>query len=175
MKRDGEGNGRAVRRPAAIVIELARLCCGFRVVHRAMPAQEQRLVPRRADVAGVGGEPHPQPQAAVGRAEAAEDVAHLLFCVQGRLIEADKAVAGPQVLPHIFVGLHVREANGRAGREAPRPFGRAGEDAAQRRIEPPCFVDDVGHLDKRGAKDDGAQVRIFVLLRRVHEHGLGFE
>ena len=95
--------------------------------------------------------------------------------MQRRFIEADEGVAWAQVLPHIVIGLHVREADGRAGGKAPRVFRGADEHAAEGWIEAACFVDEVGHLDERGAEDDGPQVGVFVFLHRVHEHGFGFE
>jgi len=171
----GEGYRFAVGRPAAIAVKLAGLRSLLAVVHRAVAAKKQRLVPGRADIAGVGGEAHPQSQRGIGGTQAAEDIAHLLFCMQSGFIKADERIAWAQVLPHILVGLHVSEADGGSGGKAPGPFRGTYEDSAQGPVEAAGFVDDVGHLDEGGAKDDGAQVGVQEFLHRIHQHGFGFE
>ena len=171
----GEGDCFAIGRPAAIMVELAWLGRLLLVVHRAVAAQKELLVPGGAHIARVRGQPHAQAKAAIRRAQAAQYVAHLFFGVQRRLIEADEGIARTQVLPHIVVRLHVGETDGRSGGKAPGPFGRTHEDAAQGGVEPAGLVDDVGHLDKGGAEDDGPQVGVFMLLHRVHQHGFGLE
>ena len=90
----------------------------------------------------------------------AENVAHLLFCVQRRFIEADERVARPEVLPYVVVRLHVGKADRRSGGKAPGPFGRTYKDAAQGGVEPAGLVDDIRHLHEGGAEDDGAQVGV---------------
>ena len=174
-KGDGEGNWLAIGGPTAITIEPARLGCVLPVVHRAVAAQKEALVPGGADIAGVRGQPHAQPQAGIGRAQAAQNVAHLLFCVQRRFIEADERVARPEVFPHVVVRLQVSKADRRAGGKAPGPFGGAYEDAAQGGVEPARLVDNIRHLHEGGAEDDGAQVGVLMLLHRVHQHGFGLQ
>ena len=88
-------------------------------------------------------------QRLVGGAQAAENIAHLLFCMQGGFVEANERVARAQVLPHIVIRLHVGEADGRARGKRPRVARRADKDSAEGSIEAASFVEQVAHLDER--------------------------
>ena len=90
------------------------------------------------------------------------------------LIPRNEAISRAEVLAPSINALDVAQHDLGTRWKFPR-IGRAVKLPPERRIQGLRFVDDVFEFYIRLTKDDRAEVLVFNLLARIHQHGAGFE